>query len=185
LVLAPEAIKMAPLFKELQMHKDQFETKICVTEQHRQMLDQVLVFFKIKPDYDLNIMSQDHTLFDMTGKILFGVNDVLENFMPDLIFVQGDTTTAFVAALAGFYKKIEIAHLEAGLRSGVIYSPFPEEANRTLIGHLTNYHFAPTQKARANLLREGINKNIYVVGNTVIDALFLFLDIIKREGEDK
>jgi UDP-N-acetylglucosamine 2-epimerase (non-hydrolysing) len=181
----PEAIKMAPLFKELQKHKGRFETKICVTAQHRQMLDQVLVFFKIKPDYDLNVMSQDQTLFDITGKILLGLNNVLENFMPDLIFVQGDTTTAFVAALAGFYKKIKVAHLEAGLRSGLIYSPFPEEANRTLIGHLANYHFAPTQRARANLLREGISKNIYVVGNTVIDALFLSLDIIKRDGEDK
>lgn len=181
----PEAIKMAPLAKELQKYPDQFETKVCVTAQHRQMLDQILEFFGIIPDYDLNIMEHNQTLFDITGKILERLNHILDEFNPDLIFVHGDTTTAFVGALSGFYKKVKIAHLEAGLRSGNIYSPFPEEINRKLVGQLSNYHFAPTQKAKENLLKEGINENIYVVGNTVIDALFISLDIIRQEGEDK
>lgn len=181
----PEAIKMAPLIKELQKFPDQFKIKICVTAQHRQMLDQILGYFGIIPDYDLNIMGPDQTLFDVTGKTLSGLNDILDDFNPDLIFVQGDTTTAFVGALAGFYKKMKIAHLEAGLRSGNMYSPFPEEMNRKLVGHLSNYHFAPTKKAKDNLLKEGIDENVFVVGNTVIDALFLSLEISKKEGDEK
>ena len=181
----PEAIKMAPLIKEFQKYPDDFSTKICVTAQHRQMLDQVLSFFDIIPDYDLDIMKQNQTLFDVTANVLNGLADVLVKADPDLIFVQGDTTTAFVGALAGYYKKIQIAHIEAGLRSGNNYSPFPEEMNRVLVGHLTNYHFAPTNKAKENLFNEGIKENVFVVGNTVIDALFLGLKNIKMNGEEK
>ena len=180
----PEAIKMAPVIKRFQQNSS-FNTKICVTAQHREMLDQVLSFFDIKPDYDLNIMKPNQSLFDITANTLKELKPVLDDFQPDLIFVQGDTTTAFVGALAGFYKKIKIAHIEAGLRSHNKYSPFPEEMNRVLAGHLSDYHFAPTQKAKENLYKEGIKDNIYVVGNTVIDALFLGLDIIKEQGEEQ
>ena len=181
----PEAIKMAPLIKEFQKYPDNFSTKICVTAQHRQMLDQVLSFFDIIPDYDLDIMKQNQTLFDVTANVLNGLEDVLVKADPDLIFVQGDTTTAFVGALAGYYKKIQIAHIEAGLRSGNNYSPFPEEMNRVLVGHLANYHFAPTNKAKENLFNEGIKENVFVVGNTVIDALFLGLKNIQMNGDEK
>ncbi len=181
----PEAIKMAPLIKEFQKYPDKFETTICVTAQHRQLLDQVLDFFDIKPDYDFNIMKKNQTLFDITVSILDKIHKTLNEVKPDIIFVQGDTTTTFVGALSGYYKKIKVAHLEAGLRSGNKYSPFPEEINRTLAGHLSNYHFAPTKNAKENLLKEGIKENIFVVGNTVVDALFLGLDILKEETEGK
>jgi UDP-N-acetylglucosamine 2-epimerase (non-hydrolysing) len=180
----PEAIKMAPLIKEFQKNTDLFDTKVCVTAQHREMLDQVLDFFNIKPHYDLNIMKPGQSLFDVTIDSLKGLQSVFENFYPDLIFVQGDTTTVLTGAIAGFYLKIDVAHLEAGLRSADKYSPFPEEINRTLTGHIASYHFAPTESAVNNLKNEGIIKNIWNVGNTVIDALFLGLDIIKKGGED-
>ena len=181
----PEAIKMAPLIKEFQKYPDDFSTKICVTAQHRQMLDQVLSFFDIIPDYDLDIMKQNQTLFDVTANVLQSLAVVLDKSSPDLIIVQGDTTTAFVGALAGYYKKIKIAHIEAGLRSGNKYSPFPEEINRAMVGHIANYHFAPTNKAKENLLNEGIKKNVFVVGNTVIDALFLGMKNINNCGDEK
>jgi UDP-N-acetylglucosamine 2-epimerase (non-hydrolysing) len=149
------------------------------------MLSQTLGFFKIKPDYDLDLMKPDQTLFDITADSLKGLKKILEDAKPDLIFVQGDTSTAFAGALAGFYKKIRVAHVEAGLRSNQKYSPFPEEVNRVLTGHLADYHFAPTEQAKKNLRREGVKKNVYVVGNTVIDALLLALKIIKSEGEEK
>ena len=178
----PEAIKLAPVIKEF---KTDFDIKICVTGQHKHMLDQVLDFFKISPDYNLNVMKENQSLFDVTSKILKGLEGILDRENPDLIFVQGDTTTAFIGALAGFYKKVKIAHVEAGLRSHQKYSPFPEEINRVLVGHLADYHFAPTEKAKQNLEKEGIENNIWIVGNTVIDALFLGLDIIKQYGEEK
>ena len=180
----PEAIKLAPVVKEFQKDSG-FEVKVCVTAQHREMLDQVLKFFDVKPDYDLNLMKPNQSLFDITSNVLKSLEKVLEIEKPDIIFVQGDTTTAFVGALAGFYKKIKVAHIEAGLRSHNKYSPFPEEINRVLIGHIADYHFAPTERARENLLKENIKENVYVVGNTVIDALLLGLDIIKKEGKGK
>ena len=180
----PEAIKMAPLIKEFKSEEN-FEIKVCVTAQHRQMLDQVLNFFSIKPDYDLNLMKPNQSLFDITSNTLKGLEPILDKEKPDLVFVQGDTTTAFVGTLAGFYKKIKVAHIEAGLRSYNKYSPFPEEINRVLVGHLADYHFAPTKRAKENLFKENIKENVFVVGNTVIDALFLGLDIIKKEGEEK
>lgn len=178
----PEAIKMAPVIKEFKKHTD-FNVKICTTAQHREMLDQVLKFFNIKSDYDLNLMKPNQSIFDITVNALKALEKVLDLEKPDLIFVQGDTTTALVGALAGFYKKVKIAHIEAGLRSYNKYSPFPEEINRVLVGHLADYHFAPTEKAKENLLKENIKENVYVVGNTVIDALFLVLDIIRKTGE--
>ena len=176
----PEAIKMAPLVKELE--KEEFESKVCVTAQHREMLDQVLDIFDIRPDYDLNIMKQNQDLYDITANILIGIKKVLEDFKPNLVLVHGDTTTTFATSLASFYQKIDIGHVEAGLRTGNIYSPFPEEANRKLTGVLTKYHFAPTNIAKENLLKEGIKEeNIIVTGNTVIDALFLALEKIKQD----
>jgi len=180
----PEAIKLAPIIKKFQAKKDIFDIKICVTAQHREMLDQILTFFEIKSDFDLNIMRRNQTLFKVTSDSLKALRPVLENYTPDLIIVQGDTTTAFTGALAGFYYKIPIAHIEAGLRSGNKFSPFPEEMNRILISRLTDYHFAPTEQAKNNLLSEGINENkIFVVGNTVIDALFMTLEICHRDNE--
>lgn len=181
----PEAIKMAPLIKSFQENKDHFKIKICVTAQHREMLDQVLKFFNITPDYDLNIMKPGQSLFDVTIESLKGLQPVIDDCTPDIIFVQGDTTTVLCGALAGFYKKIRVAHLEAGLRSGDKYSPYPEEVNRILSGHISTYHFAPTDNAIKNLEREGITNNVWNVGNTVIDALFLGLEIIKEQGEKK
>ena len=178
----PEAIKMAPIIKELQKNIE-FETKICVTAQHRQMLDQVLNIFNIKPNYDLNIMKDRQDLYDISSKVLLGLRYVLEDFNPDIVLVHGDTTTSSIASLAAFYKKIKIGHIEAGLRTNDIYSPFPEEANRQITGILANYHFAPTQISKQNLLKE--NKpaqNIIVVGNTVIDALFLMLNQIENNS---
>jgi len=180
----PEAIKLAPLIKEFQNYPNDFELKICVTGQHRELLDQVLDFFNIKPDFDLNLMKSNQTLFDICVEGLRGLEGILENYNPDLVVVQGDTTTAFIGALAGFYKKIKIAHIEAGLRSGNKLSPYPEEINRVLISHLADFHFAPTQNAAKNLVNENIRKNIWIVGNTVIDALFLGLKIIEQQNED-
>lgn len=178
----PEAIKLAPIIRTAQLNK-QFDVKVCVTAQHREMLDQVLSFFKIKPDFDLNLMKPGQTLFDITSESIKGIQGVLEEYTPDFIFVQGDTTTAFVGALAGFYKKIKVVHIEAGLRSNDRYSPFPEEMNRLLAGQLADFHFAPTTGAVANLAHQAIHENVWMVGNTVIDALLLGLDIIKKEGE--
>ncbi len=176
----PEAIKMAPLVKEFQKHSDVFETKVCVTAQHREMLDQVLELFEIVPDYDLDIMKPGQDLYDVTSNILLGMKSVLIDFQPDIVFVHGDTSTTFAASLAAFYQQIKVAHIEAGLRTGDIYSPWPEEANRQLTTQITTYHFAPTQTSKANLLKENVNdENIVVTGNTVIDALFLALEKIK------
>jgi len=181
----PEAIKLCPLVYELRRHPDEFKLIVCVTGQHREMLDQVLDFFQIKPDYDLNLMKQNQTLFDITADGLKSIGSVLDAEQPDLVIVQGDTTTAFVGALAAFYKQIKIAHIEAGLRTYGKYSPFPEEINRVLVSHLADYHFAPTESAKKNLEKEGITKNVWVVGNTVIDALFLGLSIIRQETDQK
>ena len=168
----PEAIKMAPVVLELKKHQDEIETVVAVTAQHRQMLDQVLHLFKIKPDYDLDIMSQGQTLYDITSRAMNGLKEVLEKEKPDLVLVHGDTTTTFAGALASYYSQTAVGHVEAGLRTGDIYSPFPEEMNRKLTGAIASFHFAPTETAKANLLREGVNQEkIYVTGNTVIDAL--------------
>ena len=175
----PESIKLAPLIKKFQEDK-KFNVKVCVTAQHREMLDQFIEFFQIKPDYDLNIMKSNQSLFDITTDGLKNLEKVIKTCKPDIIFIQGDATSAFVGALAGFYNKIKVAHIEAGLRSHNKYSPFPEEINRTLISHLSDYHFAPTQRAKQNLINQGIKENIYVVGNTVVDALLLILKVIKN-----
>lgn len=175
----PEAIKMAPLVKEFQKYRDIFETKICVTAQHRQMLDQVLDIFDITPDYDLNIMSTNQDLFDITSKVLLGIRDVLNDFMPNIVFVHGDTTTSLAASLAAFYKHIKIAHIEAGLRTYNLQSPWPEEMNRQIVDKIADYYFAPTELSKTNLLKDNIHPDkIYVTGNTVIDALFLVIGII-------
>lgn len=167
----PEGIKMAPIIKEIQKRKN-LECYTCVTGQHREMLDQVLEIFDIKPDYDLNIFKKGQSLTDVTTKTLLGLEGILDELKPDILLVQGDTTTVFAAALAAFYKKIKIGHVEAGLRSGNIYSPYPEEANRKLTGVISNYHFAPTESNRQNLINEGYDeRNIFITGNTVIDAL--------------
>jgi len=180
----PEAIKMAPLVKEFQKNANEFETKVCVTAQHREMLDQVLDLFEIEPNYDLNIMKGGQDLYDITASVLLGVRDVLLDFKPDVVFVHGDTTTTSSTALASFYQQVKVAHVEAGLRTGDIYSPWPEEANRQITGVLANYHFAPTVTSQENLLRENKDAtNIIVTGNTVIDALYLALDKIKNSTE--
>ncbi len=167
----PEAIKMAPVIKELKKHPE-IETKVCVTAQHREMLDQVMDLFQLHADYDLNIMAKGQTLYDITARVLRGLQEVFEKERPDCVLVHGDTTTTFTAALAAFYAQIPVGHVEAGLRTGNLASPFPEEANRQLTGVLTKYHFAPTETARQNLLRENKkDDHIFVVGNTVIDAL--------------
>jgi len=181
----PEAIKLAPLIKRFQEYPDKFDLKICVSGQHREMLDQVLDFFNIKPDFDLNIMKAEQSLFDITVNTLKGIEGILEDYRPDWIFVQGDTTTTFVGSLAGYYKKIKIAHIEAGLRSFNKYSPYPEEINRVITSHLTDLHFAPTEMAKQNLLNESIDENsIHVSGNTVIDALFLALEKVRVKNAD-
>lgn len=182
----PEAIKMAPLVKEFQKYSKDFDTKVCVTAQHREMLDQVLEMFEIKPDYDLNIMKPGQDLFDVTANVLLGLKNVLRDFKPDIVLVHGDTTTTSASALAAFYEKIKVGHVEAGLRTGDIYSPWPEEANRQITGVLANYHFAPTQTSKENLIKENKDeKNIAVTGNTVIDGLFLALDKIENNQELK
>lgn len=172
---------MAPLVHALA--KDpHFEAKVCVTAQHREMLDQVLKLFSIVPDYDLNIMSPGQGLTEITCRILQGLKPVLESFKPDVVLVHGDTTTTAAASLAAFYQRIPVGHVEAGLRTGDLYSPWPEEANRTMTGHLATYHFAPTENSRQNLLRENLSgKHIYVTGNTVIDALFWVRDRVMKD----
>jgi UDP-N-acetylglucosamine 2-epimerase (non-hydrolysing) len=182
----PEAIKMAPLIKELKKCPPPLSLKICVTAQHREMLDQVLDFFEIEPDFDLDIMKPDQNLFDITGKALKGMEEVLVTYKPDWLLVQGDTTTTFVGALAAFYERVRVAHVEAGLRSNHKHSPFPEEINRVLTTRLADYHFAPTARAKENLLGEGIaEERIFVVGNTSIDALLLCLrKISEKTAED-
>lgn len=170
----PEAIKMAPVVKELLKYPDKFKTIVCVTAQHRQMLDQVLHLFKIVPDHDLNLMQENQTLHDITSRGLLGITGVIEKVKPDMVIVQGDTTTTFVGSLAAFYAKIPVAHVEAGLRTHDKYHPFPEEINRRLTTQIADFHFAPTENSRQNLLREDIDeKKIFVTGNTVIDALFM------------
>jgi UDP-N-acetylglucosamine 2-epimerase (non-hydrolysing) len=177
----PEAIKMAPLAKEFQKNTMFFNTKICVTAQHREMLDQVLELFDITPDYDLNIMKPGQDLFDITSNILLGMKGVFKNFRPDIVLVHGDTTTTLAASLSAFYHQIKIGHVEAGLRTGCLYSPWPEEANRQITGVLANYHFVPTGMSRNNLLKENKDpESIIITGNTVIDALFLALKKIEN-----
>lgn len=180
----PEAIKMAPVVLGLQKEKA-IESAVCVTAQHRQMLDQVLDLFEIKPDYDLNIMKPGQDLYDVTSNTLLGMRDVLRSFKPDVVLVHGDTTTCFASGLAAFYEQIKIGHVEAGLRTGNLRAPFPEEANRSLIGRLTDFHFAPTETARQNLLRENVHESkIAVTGNTVIDALLMVRDRVKQYPAD-
>ncbi|MBB5647479.1 non-hydrolyzing UDP-N-acetylglucosamine 2-epimerase [Pedobacter cryoconitis] len=176
----PEAIKMAPIVKEFQKFPDLFNLKICVTAQHREMLDQVLTFFEIQPDYDLNLMKPGQNLFQLTGDIIMGMKPILENFVPDYVLVHGDTTTSMAAAMAAFYSQAKVCHIEAGLRTFNKQSPFPEEMNRQLTGRIADLHFAPTETSRQNLVRENIDvQNIYVTGNTVIDALFIAQEKLK------
>lgn len=182
----PEAIKMAPLIKEFQKYPNVFKTKVCVTAQHREMLDQVLKIFNIIPNYDLNVMKPGQDLYDITSNVLLGIKNVLNQFKPDLTFVHGDTSTTFATALACYYQQIPVAHIEAGLRTHDIYSPWPEEANRQLTSKLAKYHFAPTATSKMNLHNENINSDsISVTGNTVIDALFWVLDKINSNPEFK
>jgi UDP-N-acetylglucosamine 2-epimerase (non-hydrolysing) len=179
----PEAIKMAPLTLELKK-RPELDVKVCVTAQHREMLDQVLNLFGLKPEYDLNLMQPGQDLYDITTRALQGLKTVLDDAKPDLVLVHGDTTTTFSASLAAFYQKIPVGHIEAGLRTGDIYSPWPEEINRKLTGSLTQLHFAPTEKSQQNLLAENIsNDNIFVTGNTVVDALLQVVDIVKTDTE--
>ena len=179
----PEAIKMAPLVKKLQSEPGKFKTVVCVTAQHRQMLDQVLHIFDIKPDYDLDIMKPNQDLYDITSRVLLGMRDVLKEVQPDVVLVHGDTTTSTAAALAAFYQQIAVGHVEAGLRTHNIYSPWPEEMNRQITGRITTYHFAPTPLAKQNLLRENVAENqIIVTGNTVIDALYMVVGKIKDDN---
>ena len=176
----PEAIKMAPLVKEFQKRVAQFETIVCVTGQHREMLDQVLTIFNIKPDYDLNIMKQGQDLYDVTARVLIGMRDVLKDVNPDVVLVHGDTTTSMAVALAAFYQQIPVGHVEAGLRTNDIYSPWPEEMNRQITGRIATYDFAPTLLSKKNLLKENVPEDkIIVTGNTVIDALYCVVDKIK------
>ena len=179
----PEAIKMAPLVKALQAQPDKFRTLVAVTAQHRQMLDQVLHIFDIMPDYDLDIMQPNQDLYDITTRVLLGMRDVLRQAQPDLVLVHGDTTTSTAAALAAFYQQIPVGHVEAGLRTHNIYSPWPEEMNRQLTGRIATYHFAPTALSRANLLSESVpDERILVTGNTVIDALYMVVDKLKKDA---
>lgn len=178
----PEAIKMAPLVKKFQDNSDKFETVVCVTGQHREMLDQVLQIFEIRPDYDLNIMKQGQDLYDVTARVLIGMRDVLKEAQPDVVLVHGDTTTSTAAALAAFYQQIPVGHVEAGLRTHNIYSPWPEEMNRQITGRIASYHFSPTPLSKQNLLAEGVSEeHIFVTGNTVIDALYMVIDKIKND----
>ncbi|MDP2723102.1 MAG: UDP-N-acetylglucosamine 2-epimerase (non-hydrolyzing) [Bacteroidales bacterium] len=180
----PEAIKMAPVIKELERHPDSFETRVCITAQHREMLDQVIAIFNITPHYDLNIMQPNQDLFDISSRVLLKIREVLKDFQPDLVLVHGDTTTSSMAALAAFYHQIPVGHVEAGLRTGNIYSPFPEEMNRKMTSALTTLHFSPTQNACQNLILENINpKRIFITGNTVIDALLIASKKISQDKE--
>ena len=178
----PEAIKMCPLVKEFQKYPEDFETIVCVTGQHREMLDQVLTIFDVKPDYDLNIMKQGQDLYDVTARVLTGMRDVFKECKPDVVLVHGDTTTSTAAALAAFYQQIPVGHVEAGLRTHNIYSPWPEEMNRQITGRITTYNFSPTPLSKRNLKEENVHGQIYVTGNTVIDALHM---VVKRLKEDE
>ena len=178
----PEAIKMAPLVKALQKKSREFQTIVCVTGQHREMLDQVLQIFDIQPDYDLNIMKQGQDLYDVTARVRIGMRDVLKEVQPDVVLVHGDTTTSTASALAAFYQQIPVGHVEAGLRTHNIYSPWPEEMNRLITGRIATYHFSPTALSRQNLLAEGVKEEaVTVTGNTVIDALYMVVDKIKSD----
>ena len=177
----PEAIKMCPLVKEFQKHPDEFETIVCVTGQHREMLDQVLTIFDVKPDFDLNIMKQGQDLYDVTARVLTGMRDVFKECKPDVVLVHGDTTTSTVAALAAFYQQIPVGHVEAGLRTHNIYSPWPEEMNRQITGRIATYDFAPTPLSEKNLQEEKAHGQIFVTGNTVIDALHMVVDKLKND----
>ena len=179
----PEAIKMCPLVKEFQKYPEDFKTVVCVTGQHREMLDQVLNIFEIKPDYDLNIMKQGQDLTDVTARVLTGMRDVLKECCPDIVLVHGDTTTSTAGALAAFYAQIPVGHIEAGLRTHNIHSPWPEEMNRQITGRIANYNFAPTPLSEQNLKDEKAYGNIYVTGNTVIDALHIVVDKLKTDKE--
>lgn len=180
----PEAIKMAPLVKEFQKYSVEFQTIVCVTGQHREMLDQVLRIFEIQPDYDLNIMKQGQDLYDVTARVLTGMRDVLKKEQPDIVLVHGDTTTSTATALAAFYQQIPVGHIEAGLRTHNIYSPWPEEINRQITGRIATYNFAPTPLSKQNLLQENIkDASIYITGNTVIDALYMVVDKIRKDKE--
>lgn len=180
----PEAIKMAPLIKEFQKESDIFNTLVCVTAQHRQLLDQVMDVFHLTADYDLDIMQQGQDLYDITSRVLLSMRDVLSQARPNLVLVHGDTTTSTAAALAAFYQQVPVGHIEAGLRTGNIYSPWPEEMNRQITGRIASYHFAPTETSRENLLKENVHpNNIYVTGNTVIDALHLVVNELKCDTQ--
>ena len=180
----PEAIKMAPLVKKLQEYPELFQTIVCVTGQHREMLDQVLRLFNITPDFDLNIMKPNQDLYDITARILLGMRDVLREVQPDIVLVHGDTTTSMAAALAAFYQQIPVGHVEAGLRTGNIYSPWPEEMNRLITGRITTHHFSPTSLSRENLIKENVNEEkIIVTGNTVIDALQMVVERLKNDEQ--
>lgn len=177
----PEAIKMCPLVKEFQKHTDDFETFVCVTGQHREMLDQVLQLFNVKPDYDLNIMKQSQDLYDVTARVLTGMRDVFKECKPDVVLVHGDTTTSTAAALAAFYQQIPVGHVEAGLRTHNIYSPWPEEINRQITDRIATYNFSPTPLSEKNLVKEKAHGKIYVTGNTVIDALHMVVNMLKSD----
>lgn len=179
----PEAIKMAPLIREFKKHTKNFNVEVCLTGQHREMLDKVNSFFGVVADYDLNLMRPNQSLFDITARCIQGLEPILKSANPDMVFVQGDTTSVLAGALASYYMKIPVAHIEAGLRSDNIYSPFPEEINRKIAGQISKYHFAPTESAAENLRRDGIINNVFVVGNTVIDALKLGLLLVNRKEE--
>lgn len=177
----PEAIKMCPLVKEFQKHPNDFETVVCVTGQHREMLDQVLTIFNVKPDFDLNIMKQGQDLYDVTARVLTGMRDVFKECKPDIVLVHGDTTTSTAAALAAFYQQIPVGHVEAGLRTHNIYSPWPEEMNRQITGRIATYNFSPTPLSESNLKEEKTHGQIYVTGNTVIDALHMVVDKLNSD----
>ncbi len=177
----PEAIKMCPLVKEFQKHPNEFKTIVCVTGQHREMLDQVLTIFDVKPDFDLNIMKQGQDLTDVTARVLIGMRDVFKECKPDVVLVHGDTTTSTAAALAAFYQQIPVGHVEAGLRTHNIYSPWPEEMNRQITGRIATYNFSPTPLSEKNLVEEKAHGNIYITGNTVIDALHIVVDKLKND----
>lgn len=177
----PEAIKMCPLVKEFQKHPTEFETIVCVTGQHREMLDQVLKIFEVTPDYDLNIMKQGQDLYDVTARVLVGMRDVLKAVQPDVVLVHGDTTTSMAAAMAAFYQQIPVGHVEAGLRTRNIYSPWPEEMNRQITGRISTFNFSPTPLSQKNLLEEKAQGQIFVTGNTVIDALHMVVDKLKSD----
>ncbi len=179
----PEAIKMCPLVKEFQKHTDEFKTIVCVTGQHREMLDQVLTIFDVKPDYDLNIMKQGQDLYDVTARVLTGMRDVFKECKPDVVLVHGDTTTSTAAALAAFYQQIPVGHVEAGLRTHNLYSPWPEEMNRQVTGRIADYNFAPTPLSEKNLKEENVHGEIFVTGNTVIDALHMVVDKLKSDKD--